>query len=158
MTTSPSSKTRGWDNFAEGSTLKESVEWYRKRHGVYPEAVLADKTYRNRENLKYCKEQGIRLSGPRLGRPRVSELEADREQAYPDSCERNMAERRIGINKRRYGLDLIYSQLDITGDVEVAMNVLCMNVAHMLRVFLCILRKWILEPTFAYRYARFLHC
>ncbi|MBM9515145.1 transposase [Desulfogranum marinum] len=29
----------------------------------------ADKIYRNRENVRYCKKHQIRQSGPRLGRP-----------------------------------------------------------------------------------------
>jgi len=127
---------QSWNNFAEGVTLIASVEKYRKRHGVYPEAVLADKTYRNRDNLDYCKKHGIRLSGPRLGRPKASEIEADRDQAYRDSCERNMVEGRIGISKQRYGLDRIYARLTNTGEFEAAMNVLCMNVAHALRELL----------------------
>ena len=52
---------QSWNNFAEGKTLIASVEKYRERHGAYPEAVQADKTYRNRENLDYCKKHGIRL-------------------------------------------------------------------------------------------------
>ncbi|WCF06629.1 transposase [Paenibacillus thiaminolyticus] len=60
---------RQWDNFNEGVTLIESVETYRTRFGVYPKEVLADQIYRNRENRAYCKERGIRLSGPPLGRP-----------------------------------------------------------------------------------------
>jgi len=126
-------ESQSWDNFAEGATLKASAEKYRERHGAYPEAILADKTYRNRENLNFCKGHGIRLSGPRLGRPKASEVEADKEQAYQDSCARNIVEGRIGIDKRRYGLDLIYSRLDRTGETEASMNVLCMNVAHTLR-------------------------
>jgi hypothetical protein len=133
-------ESQRWDNFAEGGTLKASVEKYRGRHGAYPEAVLADKTYRNRKNINYCKSLGIRLSGPRLGRPKASEIEAGREQAYQDSCERNIVEGRIGINKRRYGLNLIYGKLEQTGEVEVAMNVLCMNVALVLRHFLRLLQ------------------
>jgi hypothetical protein len=130
---------QGWNNFSEGVTLIASAKKYRERHGAYPEAILADKTYRNRDNLNFCKKHGIRLSGPRLGRPKQSEIYADREQAYKDSCERNMVEGRIGIDKRRYGLDLIYSRLTNTGETEAAMNVLCMNVAHMLRVLLRLL-------------------
>jgi len=138
-----------WDNFAEGNTLMASVEKYRERHGVYPEAVLADKTYRNRKNINYCKELGIRLSGPRLGRPKASEIEVDREQAYQDSCDRNIVEGRIGINKRRYGLNLIYARLEQTGEVEAAMNVLCMNVAFLLRHFLRLLPGWFFWGFFA---------
>jgi hypothetical protein len=54
-----------WKNYNEGTTLRGSVEHYYNRFGFYPEAILADKIYRNRDNLAYC----IRLSGPRLGRP-----------------------------------------------------------------------------------------
>jgi hypothetical protein len=134
-------ENQSWNNFAEGITLIASAEKYRERHGVYPEAILADKTYRNRENLDFCKEHGIRLSGPRLGRPKASEIEANKEQAYKDSCERNIVEGRIGIGKQRYGLDRIYARLKLTGEVEAAMNVLCMNVAHRLRAIMLPLVK-----------------
>lgn len=62
-------ETMQWDNFNEARTLQASVEAYKQQYGYYPEAVLADKVYRNRENLKFCKDHGIRLSGPKLGRP-----------------------------------------------------------------------------------------
>jgi hypothetical protein len=140
-----------WNNFAEGVTLIASAERYRERHGFFPEAILADKTYRNRGNISFCKEHGIRLSGPRLGRPKKSEIEADKGQAYRDSCDRNMVEGRIGIDKRRYGLDLIYSRLTNTGEMEAAMNVLCMNVAHVLRVLLrLLLRRLIFADSLAH--------
>jgi len=140
-----------WDNFAEGNTLIESAEEFRKRTGVYPEAIIGDTTYRNRVNINFCKTNGIRLSGPRLGRPKASEIEKDREQAYKDSCERNIVEGRIGVNKRRYGLDLIYARLDVTGEVEAAMNIICMNVAHLLRVLLQFF-QWRCKMVFFGRY------
>ena len=52
----------------------DMVERYRKRTGRYPSRVLADKIYRNRDNLAYCKLHHIRLSGPALGRPKKDEL------------------------------------------------------------------------------------
>lgn len=55
--------------FNEGTTLIESLEKFRRRFGFYPKEVFADKIYRNRENLQFCKENGIRFSGPPLGRP-----------------------------------------------------------------------------------------
>ncbi|SFV05649.1 hypothetical protein SAMN05421543_12740, partial [Alicyclobacillus macrosporangiidus] len=33
--------------FHEGNTLQAAVEAYRERYGHYPEAVLADRAYRN---------------------------------------------------------------------------------------------------------------
>jgi hypothetical protein len=136
---------QSWDNFSEGITLIESVERYKARYGMYPAVILADKTYRNRDNLRFCKQNGIRLSGPRLGRPKAEELQADREQAYRDGCERNMVEGRFGIAKRRYGLNLILARLANTAETEAALNILAMNIAHLLRVFLRFLRRWAFE-------------
>lgn len=56
-----------WDAYSESTTLQESVEAYRRAYGHYPARVLADTIFRTHENLRYCKEQGIRMSGPRLG-------------------------------------------------------------------------------------------
>jgi hypothetical protein len=128
-----------WDNFSEGVTLMESAEKYKTRHGVYPKAILADKAYRNRDNIRFCQANGIRLTGPRLGRQRKEEVETAREQAYQDSCERNIVESRFGIGKRRYGLDLIMARLPFTAETEAALNIFVANVALLLRAFLRLL-------------------
>jgi len=132
---------QSWDNFHEGAQLIAVAERYRQRFGVYPKAILADKIYRNRENLRFCKENDIRLSGPRLGRPPKEGAQADQSQAYKDSCQRNEIEGRNGISKRRYGLDLIMSTLPETAMTEAALNVLVMNAAHLLRMLLRLLRR-----------------
>lgn len=124
---------QSFDNFNEGVTLIDSVERYRQTHGNYPEVVQADQIYRNRANLAYCKERGIRLSGPRLGRP-GKDADTDRETEYRDRCERNIVEGRNGMAKRRFGLDLIMAYLPDTSLTEAAFAVLCMN-AH-LRILL----------------------
>ena len=134
---------QSWDNFSEGITLVESAEKYKERHGVYPKAILADKTYRNRDNIKFCTTNGIRLTGPRLGRPKKGEAEADKAQAYADSCERNIVESRFGIGKRRYGLDLIMARLPFTAETEAAMNIFVMNVELLLRVLLRLFFGWV---------------
>lgn len=130
---------QSFNSFNEGVTLIDSAKKYYARFGCWPEAILADTIYRNRENLRFCKEHGIRLSGPRLGRPKADELEADREQAYRDSCGRNIVESRNGISKRRYGLDRILAYLSCTAMTEAAFIVLAMNAVHCLRVFLRLL-------------------
>ncbi len=48
-----------WNNFNEGVTLKNSVKTYKQRHAHYPEAVIADTIYRNRDNIAYCKANNI---------------------------------------------------------------------------------------------------
>lgn len=70
------------------------AERFRVREGHYPSRILADKIYRNRENLSYCKAHGIRLSGPALGRPKKGETR-DKAQDYRDECERVEVERRF---------------------------------------------------------------
>ncbi len=83
-----------WDAYNEGVFLQESVEAYKNRFGHYPEAVLADAIYRNRENRQYCKSLGIRLSGPKLGRP-SKDQQAGKEQKkmeLQDGAERNAIE------------------------------------------------------------------
>ena len=100
-----------WNNFNEGSDLQAVAEDYRRKFGVYPEAILADKIYQTRANRSYCKERGIRLSGPALGCRKDGDTGAKQsQQMYRDSCEHNAVEGRNGILKRRYGLDLIMSQ------------------------------------------------
>jgi len=46
----------GWDAFNENTDLKDQVERYKKRFGIYPEEVIADKIYGTAENRKYLKE------------------------------------------------------------------------------------------------------
>lgn len=92
-----------WDSFNEATTLQASVEAYKQRFGYYPAVIQADKIYRNRENLSYCKEHGIRLSGPKLGRPSKVQNEAvDRKQERQDAAERNAIEGKFGKGKRKF--------------------------------------------------------
>jgi len=60
---------QSFDAYNEATILKEVIERYKLRTGSYPSRALADKIYRNRENIAWCKERNIRLSGPALGRP-----------------------------------------------------------------------------------------
>jgi transposase, IS5 family len=123
-----------WDPFNESGLLQDSVETYRERYGCYPEAVLADKLYRTRANLQYCKEHGIRLSGPRLGRPAKAEQAEHKKIERQDSAERNGIEGKFGEAKRRYGLDRIRAKLAETSFTVIAMQMLVMNLERWLRV------------------------
>jgi transposase, IS5 family len=58
-----------WDNFNESGDLKSQIEAYYNLTGYYPQSVHVDRIYRSRENRAWCKERGIRISGPPLGRP-----------------------------------------------------------------------------------------
>lgn len=122
-----------WSNFNEGCDLVASVEDYARKFGCYPSAVLADKIYQTRANKKYCKERGIRLSGPPLGRRKAGQTDKKiKRQAYQDSCQRNAIEGRNGNAKRRFGLDRLFSKLDETAKTEAALILLAMNACHRL--------------------------
>lgn len=123
-----------WDNFNESTSLKESVERYNQRFGCYPEVVLADQIYRNRENLSFCKKLGIRLSGPQLGRPSKQEQAIQKRLEYQDSCQRNAVEGKFGEGKRCYGLGRIMTRLQETSETVIVLQFLVMNLERRLRV------------------------
>jgi IS5 family transposase len=104
---------QSFDAYNESENLPEIIERYKTRAGCYPECVLADKIYRNRNNLTYCKERGIRLSGPALGRP-PKDAVINKKQAYKDNCDRVEVERAFSLAKGKYGLGLIRARLKET--------------------------------------------
>jgi hypothetical protein len=97
------------DPYNEGEGLKAQARAYRRRHGHYPEAICADQIYRTRANLAFCQRHGIRLSGPRLGRPKNDpELVSEVKRKFADDQrQRNAVEGKFGQGKRRFGLGLI---------------------------------------------------
>ena len=127
-----------WDAFNECLTLQDSVEAYRRAYGHYPERVLADTIYRTRDNLRYCKEHGIHLNGPRLGKPPKDP--AIRKQEFhlewQESGERGDIERRFGIGKRCYSLGRITAKLKHASEIMIHMSVLTLNLQKRLRLLL----------------------
>jgi hypothetical protein len=139
-----------WNAFNESKTLQTSVENYRKAYGHYPERVLADKIFRTRENLSYCKEHNIHLNGPRLGKPnsdsaiRRQELHLE----WIESSERGDIERRFGIDKRCYSLGCITAKLQHTSEVMIYLSVLMLNLQKRLRLLLRIFFRFYFQPNF----------
>ena len=137
-----------WGAFNECHTLQDSVEAYRKAYGHYPERVLADTISRTRDNLRYCKEHGIHLNGPRLGKtpkdPAIRKQELQLE--WQESGERGDIERRFGIGKRCYSLGRITAKLKHTSEVMIHMSVLTLNLQKrlrlLLRIFFAYLRRF----------------
>ena len=115
-----------FDAYNEATKLIETIERYREREGHYPERVLADKIYRNRENLGYCKLHGIRLSGPALGRPKKDE-QHDRRQTYLDQNERIEVERQFSLAKRKCNLGKVKTKLEETVGFALAMSIVVLN-------------------------------
>ena len=115
-----------FDAYNESTGLQDMIERYNERTGHYPERVLVDKIYRTRENLKYCKQHKIRLSGPALGRPK-KDAEIDKKQNYIDECERVEVERKFSLAKRKCGMGMIVTRLKETTCHSIAMSVLLLN-------------------------------
>ena len=115
-----------FDAYNEATRLIETIERFKAREGHYPERVLADKIYRNRENLSYCKAHGIRLSGPALGRPRKDE-HRDRQQTYLDQNERIEVERQFSLAKRKCNLGKVKTKLEETIGFTLAMSIVVLN-------------------------------
>ena len=139
--------------YNEAGNLRTMVERFREREGHYPSRILADKIYRNRENLSYCKERGIRLSGPALGRPRKGEIR-DKAQNYLDECERVEVERRFSLAKRKCGMGLVTAKLQETAAHVIAMSVLVLNLRKiqcaLLQVLTALLDTWVLQRKLAF--------
>ncbi|WP_237580168.1 transposase [Candidatus Enterococcus huntleyi] len=88
-----------FDAYNESEVLVTAVRRYYDRYGYYPESVLADKIYRNRNNINYCIARGIRLSGPALGRPKKNEIR-DKQLEYKDNADCVEVERSFSQLKR----------------------------------------------------------
>ena len=124
-----------WDNDNESLDLIDQIETFHRRFGFYPESVHADKIYRTRTNRAYCKQRGIRISGPPLGRRPQSVSAAEKKQAVADEAIRNTVEGKFGQGKRRFGLGRVMAKLADTSAAQISLSFLVMNLELALRQF-----------------------
>jgi IS5 family transposase len=155
-----------WDPYHESQDFIEQVENYKQRFGCYPISVHADKIYRTRENLRFCGEKGIRLSGPPLGRPKImtaEEAAREKRRRRRDERYRIPVEGKFGQGKRRFSLDRIMTKLAVTSGSAISVIFLVMNLEKLLRDFLLFLsslpivvelRKWPRESGCIHRNGR----
>ncbi len=134
-----------WDNYHEGNTFIPAVENYKRLRGFYPSVVCADAIYRNRDNLRFCKEKGIRLSGPKLGRPPKFIAASEKRLTRQDSKKRNAVEGAFGVAKRRYGLNLVMAKLQETSETTIALQFLVMNLERRVRLLFVLFSKSVLH-------------
>jgi len=127
-----------FDPYNESTCLEETVERYYQRNGYYPERLLADQIYRTRHNRNYCKLNGIRLSGPKLGRPGINR-ENDKHVEYQDNVDRIEVERAFSLAKRCYNLGLIRTKLEETTLTSISLSIFVMN---LFKVSLCPFLNW----------------
>lgn len=125
-----------WEAFNEGTRLISTVENYKRRFGYYPEKVLADKIYCNRENRAKLKALSIILVAKPLGRPSL----AVNNHIRPG--ERNPIEGKFGQAKTAYGMNRIKARLQETSESWIASIVLVLNLIKLIgRASFCLIIK-----------------
>jgi hypothetical protein len=141
-----------WDAYNESADLAKQAEGFKARVGSYPASIHADKIYRTRDNLRWCRERGIRLSGPALGRRPAAQTQRDilRKQHRIDERIRIEIEGRFGTAKRRYGLSKIMTKLKSTSETTISLIFLVMNLDKILRDLLSSLLDWLLQKALAW--------
>ena len=139
----------GWDAYNESCDLIEQISRYRARFGFYPKSVHVDKIYRTRENRRYCKMKGIRLSGPPLGRPSEEGalLKEQKKLQRQDELDRIAVEGKFGQGKRRFSLARVMTKLARTSEVSIMISFIVMNLEKVLTEvlsFLFFVWRWLL--------------
>ncbi len=132
-----------FDAYNESDVLIEALQRYYERWKHYPARALADQIYRNRKNLAFCKEHGIRLSGPALGRPK-KDPSLNIKTEYQDAVDRIEVERGFSLAKRNFGLGCIWTKLDATTRSSIALSIVAMNLHRLTGIPFCQFIKWLL--------------
>jgi len=93
----------------------------------------------------FCASHKIRLSGPRLGRPKSDPdlVAEEKRQFIDDQRRRNAFEGRFGPGKSRFGLGLIREKLALTQGSTIAINILVMNLAKLLALLFVLFTCWL---------------
>jgi hypothetical protein len=133
-----------WNNFNESGDLQYQVELFKSRFGHYPEAVYVDQIYRTRNNRAYCRNLGIRITAPPLGRPVPDDLAAIRKQTLEDAKVRNQIEGKFGQAKRRFSLNRVMTKLANTSETAIAITFLVMNLEALLKQLAFLFFSWFL--------------
>lgn len=120
--------------FNESENLIPAIERYHARTGYHPERLLADQIYRTRENRNYSKQHNIRLSGPKLGRPKKDDT-VDKDIESQDNRDRIQVERDFSLAKRCHGLGLIRTKLATTTCSTIALAIVSLNLSKIQREF-----------------------
>jgi len=105
---------------------------FKSRFGHYPEAVYVDQIYRTRSNRAYCRNLGIRITAPPLGRPVPDDLADICKQTLEDAKVRNQIEGKFGQAKRRFSLNRVMTKLANTSETAIAITFLVMNLLEAL--------------------------
>ncbi len=138
--------TFSWDAYHEARDLIPQIEAYRELHGHYPELVQVDKIYATRENRRWLKEKGIRITAPPLGRKpsKTDQTYYQKRKSKNEAVERNHIEGKFGQGKNGYNLNEIRARLAATSESWIACIFFIMNLIHHEgKVFLALFFRWL---------------
>ncbi len=144
-----------WDNYNESTDLKLQAESYKNTYGQYPELLLADQIYFNRENRRWMKEKGIRIVGKTLGRKPKEELTAyQKRKKKREQNQRNLIEGKFGQGKNAYGLNQIRAKTKATSEswitaIFFVMNLISLQkIANKYAIFCAFIENWLKSVVF----------
>lgn len=128
-----------WDAYNESTDLIPQIELYKKRFGMLPKEVQADKLYLGAANRKFLKDSNIDCYNHPLGRPPKEENDAHAADKTRAIGERNEIEATFGTTKRVYRANDIRAKLDETADTWIGACFFAKNVMKFLRGLLCLI-------------------
>lgn len=128
-----------WDAYNESTDLGMQMELYRKRFGMLPKELQADKLYLGKANRKYIKACHVDCYNHPLGRPPKEENDGHAEDRKRAVGERNEIEGTFGTTKRVYRANDIRTKLARTADTWIGACFFAKNVMKFLRGLLCLI-------------------
>ena len=128
-----------WDAYNESSDLGMQLELYKKRFGILPKEIQADKLYLGKENRKHIKSCHVNCYNRPLGRPPKEENDTHAEDKKRAIGERNEIEGTFGTTKRVYQANDIRAKLDQTADTWIGACFFAKNIMKFLRGLLCLI-------------------
>ena len=140
-----------WNAYHESYDLPKQVENYRKRHGCYPETVLADQLYGTRKNRKYLNDRNIAFAGKTLGRPKKEteenrdDLREEMRRKKAEYRQRIPIEGKFGQGKNGYRLNYIRARTQATSEAWIRGIFLVMNLLVLASNFLRLLKSGLMD-------------
>ncbi|HYK46207.1 MAG TPA: IS5 family transposase, partial [Parafilimonas sp.] len=118
-----------WDAYNECNDLQPAADNYKRRHGYYPECIVADSIYHTKANKKFCEDNHIQLVGKRLSKRALSKMSSKEKKEYRKlHNSRNQVEGKFGQGKNGYGLNEIKAKYANTSASWIAAVYFVMNI------------------------------
>ncbi len=132
-----------WDAYNECNDLQAAASNYKRRHGYYPEWIIADSIYHTKGNKEFCENNHIKLIGKKLSKRALSKMSYKEKKGHQKlHNSRNHVEGKFGQGKNGYELNEIKAKYANTSASWIAavyfvMNILVFAGSSFLSFFYC---------------------